>query len=101
MLRDANDHESTDTNALLTLARDTPGDAPAIAARWALDCADRKVNWMPNRKLLGVRKSLSPKQREIVKAYYIGAAVLLAAAAGFLVFVFVLNRAIDFTRFTF
>lgn len=56
---------------------------------------------MPNRKLLGVRKSLSPKQREIVTVYYIGAAVLLAAAAGFLVFVFILDRAIDFSRFAY
>ena len=56
---------------------------------------------MPNRKVLSVRKRLSPKQREIVKAYYIGAAVLLAAAAGFLVIVVTLNQAIDFSRFAF
>ncbi len=56
---------------------------------------------MQNRKLLGIRKSLSPKQREIVKAHYIGATVLLAAAAGFLLIVVILNRAIDFGRFTF
>ena len=40
-------------------------------------------------------------QNEIVKAHYVGAIILIAAAAGFLVLVFVLNRAFDFSRFVY
>ena len=56
---------------------------------------------MPNKNLLKARKNLEPKQREVVKAHYFGAAVLLAAAAGFLLLVFVLDRAFDFSRFAY
>jgi len=41
------------------------------------------------------------KQNEMVKAHYLGAIILIAAAAGFLVLVFVLDRAFDFGRFVF
>jgi hypothetical protein len=44
---------------------------------------------------------LESKQNEVVKAHYIAAAVLLAAAAGFLALVFALDRAFDFSRFTY
>jgi len=41
------------------------------------------------------------KQNEVIKAHYVGAIILIAAAAGFLVLVFVLNRAFDFGRFVY
>jgi hypothetical protein len=56
---------------------------------------------MRNKKLLEDRKSLESRQNEVVKAHYIGAAVLIAAAAGFLALVFTLNCAFDFSRFAY
>jgi hypothetical protein len=56
---------------------------------------------MSNRDFREVRKSLESKRNEIAKAHYVGAAILIAAAAGFLVFVFVLDRAFDFSRFAY
>jgi len=41
------------------------------------------------------------KQDEVVKAHYVGAILLTVAAAGFLVLVFVLDRAFDFGRFVY
>jgi hypothetical protein len=56
---------------------------------------------MSNRDFREVRKSLESKRNEIVRAHYVGAAALIAAAAGFLVFIFVLDRVFDFNRFAF
>jgi hypothetical protein len=39
------------------------------------------------------------KQNEVMKAHYVAAIILIGAAAGFLVLVFVLNRAFDLSRF--
>ena len=41
------------------------------------------------------------RRNEAVKAHYLGAIILIAAAAGFLVLVFVLDRAFDFSRFVY
>ena len=41
------------------------------------------------------------RQNEVVKARYVGAVILIAAAAAFLVLVFVLNCAFDFSRFVY
>jgi hypothetical protein len=46
-------------------------------------------------------KKLESKQNELIKAHYLGAVVLLVAAAGFLALVFVLSRAFDFSRFAY
>jgi hypothetical protein len=54
---------------------------------------------MPNKHLRNNQDD--SKQNEVVKAHYIGAVILIAAAAGFLVLVFVLNRAFDFSRFAY
>jgi hypothetical protein len=56
---------------------------------------------MSNRDFREVRKSLETKRNEIVKAHYVGAAVLIAVAAGFLLLVFALDRAFDFSRFAY
>jgi hypothetical protein len=56
---------------------------------------------MPNKNPLEVEKSLELKQCEVMKAHYIGAAVLLVVATGILAFVFALNRAFDFSRFAY
>ena len=41
------------------------------------------------------------KQNEIVNAHFVGAIALIAAAEGFLVLVFALDRAVDFSRFAY
>jgi len=41
------------------------------------------------------------KQKEVVKAHYVGATILIAAAAGFLLLIFALNRVFDFGRFAY
>ncbi|HXX08508.1 MAG TPA: hypothetical protein VEJ43_10640 [Pseudolabrys sp.] len=41
------------------------------------------------------------KQNEAVKAHCLGAIILITAAAGFLVLVFGLDRAFDFSRFVY
>jgi hypothetical protein len=56
---------------------------------------------MPKRNFIEDRKNLESKQNELIKAHYAGAIVLLGAAAGFLVLVFILNRAFDFSRFAY
>jgi hypothetical protein len=56
---------------------------------------------MPNKNCLDDRKKRESKQHEIVKAHYAGAIILLLAAAGFLVLVFVFNRVLDFSRFVY
>jgi hypothetical protein len=56
---------------------------------------------MPNKNCLDDREKRESKQNEIVKAHYAGAIILLLAAAGFLVLVFVLNRVLDFSRFAY
>ena len=56
---------------------------------------------MSNRDFREVRKSLELKRNEIVKAHYVGAVVLIAAAAGFLVLIFALDRAFDLGRFAY
>lgn len=56
---------------------------------------------MSNRDFREVRKSLELKRNEIVRAHYVGAAALIAAAAGFLVLVFSLDRAFDLGRFVY
>ena len=53
---------------------------------------------MPDKNLQEDRNRLESKQNEVVKAHYIAAAVLIAAAAGFLALVFALNHAFDFSR---
>ena len=54
---------------------------------------------MRRKRPLHDRKGLDSKQDELVQAHYFAAAVLLAAAAGFLAFVFALNCVFDFSRF--
>ena len=56
---------------------------------------------MTNRRLLDDRKNLDSKQKEFVKAHYVGAAILIAAAVVFLVFVLALDRTFDFSRFAY
>jgi len=41
------------------------------------------------------------KQNEVVKTHYLGAIILIAAAEGFLVFIFALDRVVDFSRFVY
>jgi hypothetical protein len=48
-----------------------------------------------------VRKNSDSRLHELVKAHYLGAVVLVAAATGFLALVFILNQAFDFSRFTY
>jgi hypothetical protein len=56
---------------------------------------------MPNKKELEDRKAADSAQQEIETAHYVGAVVLLAAAVGFLLLVFGLNRVFDFSRFAY
>jgi hypothetical protein len=51
---------------------------------------------MRNEKFIEARK-----KSELARAHYLAAVILLAAAVGFLVLVFVLNRAFDFNRFAY
>jgi len=55
---------------------------------------------MSDRNLLKERE-LERRRLEFVTSHYIAAPVLLAAAAGFLVLVFALNRVFDFERFAY
>jgi hypothetical protein len=48
-----------------------------------------------------IRKNPDSGQHEVVKAHYLGAAVLVAAATGFLALVFILNQAFDLSRFAY
>jgi hypothetical protein len=56
---------------------------------------------MPNKNGLDDWKRCESKQNEIVRAHYAGALILLLAAAGFLLLVFVFNRVLDFSRFVY
>jgi len=56
---------------------------------------------MPNKEELENRRRADSAQKEIEAAHYVGAAILLAAAAGFLFLVFSLNRVFDFSRFAY
>ena len=56
---------------------------------------------MSDRNWRNYLKSLEREQDEKVTAHYVGAAVLLAAAAGFLALVFALDRIFDFSRFAY
>jgi hypothetical protein len=56
---------------------------------------------MPNKDELEDRKSADSAQKELEAAHYTGAAILLAAAAVFLLVVFGLNRVFDFSRFAY
>ena len=56
---------------------------------------------MSNKDFRDVRKSVESKQNEIVKAHYVGAAVLMIAATAFLMFVFALDRVFDLSRFAY
>jgi hypothetical protein len=58
---------------------------------------------MLNKNFLEDLKKLESKRNEseIVKANYAGAVILLLVAAGFLVLVFVLDQALDFSRFAY
>ena len=56
---------------------------------------------MPNKEELEGRKRADSAQKELEAAHYVGAIILLAAAAGFLLLVFALNRVFDFSRFAY
>jgi hypothetical protein len=58
---------------------------------------------MLNKTFLEDRKTLESKrnENEIVKANHAGAVILLVVAAGFLALVFVLDQALDFSRFAY
>ena len=55
---------------------------------------------MSDRNLLKERE-LERRRNEIVTSQYVAGAVLLAAAAGFLMLVFLLNSVFDFGRFAY
>jgi hypothetical protein len=56
---------------------------------------------MPNKKWFEDRKRAESKMKELEAAHYVGAIILLAAAAGFLLLAFGLNRVFDFSRFAY
>jgi len=56
---------------------------------------------MSDRNWRNFLKSLEREQDEKVTAHYVGAAVLLAAAAVFLALIFALDRFSDFSRFAY
>ena len=53
---------------------------------------------MPNKNELENRERADSAQKELEAAHYVGAIVLFAAAAAFLLLVFGLNRVFDFSR---
>jgi hypothetical protein len=55
---------------------------------------------MSNRELKD-RERADSAHEEIEAAHYVGAIILFAAAAGFLLLVFALNRVFDFSRFAY
>ena len=71
-----------------------------MAARFSKDLFS-VVDLIPDKNLHDVRKTLEWKQNEAVKAHYLGAVILVAAATGFLVLVYILNRAFDFSCLTY
>jgi hypothetical protein len=60
-----------------------------------------KDNPMPNKEQLEDRTCAGSAPKGIEAAHYIGAFTLFAAAAGFLLLVFALNRLFDFSRFAY
>jgi hypothetical protein len=56
---------------------------------------------MPNKEELENCRRAHSAREEIEAAHYVGAIVLFAAAAGFLLLVFGLNRVFDFSRFAY
>lgn len=56
---------------------------------------------MPNKEKLEARKNVDSTLKELAMAHCIGAAILLAAASGFLLLVFGLNRVVDFSRYAY
>ncbi len=56
---------------------------------------------MPNKEELEDRKRADSAQKEIEAAHYVGAVILVALAAGFLLLAFALNRVFDFSRFAY
>jgi hypothetical protein len=56
---------------------------------------------MPNKEEVEDRKRADSGVKEIEAAHYVGAVILIAAAAGFLLLVFGLNRVFDFSRFAY
>lgn len=56
---------------------------------------------MSNKEELEDCKRADSAQKEIETAHYVGAVILLAAAAGILLLVFGLNRVFDFSRFAY
>jgi hypothetical protein len=55
---------------------------------------------MSDRNLLRERE-LERRRSEIVTSHYVAGAILLAAAAGFLILILTLGRALDFDRFAY
>ena len=56
---------------------------------------------MPNKEELEGRKNADLSLTELATVHCIGAAILLAAGAGFLLLVFGLNRVVDFSRYVY
>jgi hypothetical protein len=56
---------------------------------------------MPNKEELEDRKRAASAQKEFEAAHYVGAVILLVAAAGFLLLAFALNRIFDLSRFAY
>jgi len=61
----------------------------------------RKDSPMPNKNEREARNSADSTLTELAMAHYVGAAILLAAADGFLLLVFSLNRVVDFSRYAY
>jgi hypothetical protein len=56
---------------------------------------------MPNKEELENRRRADSAQKEIEAAHYVGAIISLAAAAGFLLLTYCLDRVFDFSRFAY
>jgi hypothetical protein len=56
---------------------------------------------MPNKEELENCRRADSAQQEVEAAHYVGAIILFAAAAGFLLLVIALNRVFDFSRFAY
>jgi uncharacterized membrane protein len=76
-----------------------PQNEIIISIRWSTITARSSSRFLlleiPDRH---VRDDCNARQNEVVRAHYAGAIILIAAAAAFLVLVFVLDRAFDFSR---
>jgi hypothetical protein len=56
---------------------------------------------MLNGNFGGDRKKPDLEHNELAKAHYLGAVILIVAASGFLMLIFVLNLVFDFSRFAY